>query len=300
MTATRLHDDGSQVHATFSDGTDGSFGVVIGADGIYSQTRKTIFPDAPEPQFTGQSVWRYNLPRPEGFDALHVYNGPTGVGLVPMSNELISLYATTPEPGNPAFPRSGLAGRMRERLAACASGCVVRASEIAGVLCRIGAVMPNDLPHIHEDDRVYVAAEMNAFLHAWLMQYPGVRFNDPSWISLAGPSWHPLRWTWTLERLGIPVDLSCRTTGDPTPMAVATIVGAHILGVHEPELVDYTRRVAWAVGSELLSVTFVCDDGWKFVSADPCPRIDAVVAGAVIERVFGRDGVSLDSRCGAA
>ena len=49
-----------------------------------------------------------------------------------------------------------------ERLAACASGCVVRASEIAGVLCRIGAVMPNDLPHIHEDDRVYVAAEMNA------------------------------------------------------------------------------------------------------------------------------------------
>ena len=83
-------------------------------------------------------------------------------------------------------------------------------------------------------------------------------------------------------------------------MAVATIVGAHILGVHEPELVDYTRRVAWAVGSELLSVTFVCDDGWKFVSADPCPRIDAVVAGAVIERVFGRDGVSLDSRCGAA
>jgi hypothetical protein len=187
-----------------------------------------------------------------------------------------------------------------ERLAACASGCVVRASEIAGVLCRIGAVMPNDLPHIHEDDRVYVAAEMNAFLHAWLMQYPGVRFNDPSWISLAGPSWHPLRWTWTLERLGIPVDLSRRTTGDPTPMAVATIVGAHILGVHEPELVDYTRRVAWAVGSELLSVTFVCDDGWKFVSADPCPRIDAVVAGAVIERVFGRDGVSLDSRCGAA
>lgn len=139
LTVTELHDDGSQVRAAFSDGTRGSFGVVIGADGIYSQTRKTVFPDAPEPQFTGQSVWRYNFPRPQGFDALHVYNGPTGVGLVPMSNELIYLYATTPEPGNPAFPRSGLAGRMRERLAGCAPAIRRIAEEItddAGVVYR--------------------------------------------------------------------------------------------------------------------------------------------------------------------
>jgi hypothetical protein len=189
-----------------------------------------------------------------------------------------------------------------DRLAACASGRVVRASEIAGVLCRVGAVVPSDLPHIHEEDRVYVAAEMNAFLHAWLMACPGVRFNDPSWISLAGPSWHPLRWTWMLERLGIPVEVSRRSDDDAVAkrVAVATIVGARVLGVHEPELVDYTRRVAHAVRSELLSVTFAHDGCWKFVSADPCPKVDAVIAGALVERVFGRDRALPDSRCGAA
>ena len=120
LTAVTLDDDGDRVHAAFSDGTDGSFDLVIGADGIYSQTRRMIFPDAPRAEFVGQAVWRYSLPRPEGFDALHVYNGPTGVGLVPMSQSSIYIYATTPAPDNPTYPTEGLAVRMRDRLAGCA------------------------------------------------------------------------------------------------------------------------------------------------------------------------------------
>jgi 2-polyprenyl-6-methoxyphenol hydroxylase-like FAD-dependent oxidoreductase len=117
---TGIADTGDAVEVEFSDGGRARYAAVIGADGIYSQMRRTLFPDAPVPQFTGQSVWRYNLPRPEGFDALHVYNGPTGVGLVPMSEAQIYIYATTAEPGNPAYPVAGLAARMRERLAGCA------------------------------------------------------------------------------------------------------------------------------------------------------------------------------------
>ncbi len=119
-TATSLADDGRQVRVTLCDGSEPTFDVCIGADGIYSQTRRRLFPDAPRPTFTGQSVWRYNLERPEGFGALHVYNGATGVGLVPMSQDEIYLYATMPEPGNPDFPTDGLAARMRERLSGCA------------------------------------------------------------------------------------------------------------------------------------------------------------------------------------
>jgi 2-polyprenyl-6-methoxyphenol hydroxylase-like FAD-dependent oxidoreductase len=65
-------------------------------------------------------VWRYNLPRPADLDAMHVYNGPTGAGLVPISRETMYLYATTPEPGNPRHPLDGLAALMRERLSGCA------------------------------------------------------------------------------------------------------------------------------------------------------------------------------------
>ena len=116
VVAESLRDDGSQVHVDFSDGKSESFDVVIGADGVYSQTRKMIMPDVGEPEFTGQSVWRYNFPRPPDLDALHAYNGPTGVGLVPISKELMYMYVTTPEPGKPRYPEDELAAAMRSKL----------------------------------------------------------------------------------------------------------------------------------------------------------------------------------------
>jgi 2-polyprenyl-6-methoxyphenol hydroxylase-like FAD-dependent oxidoreductase len=114
------HDDGDGVAVTLSDGSAARYDLVIGADGVYSQARATIFPDAAKPEYTGQAVWRYNLPRPPELDALHAYNGPTGVGLVPMSADLMYLFATTPEPENPWYPRDGLTARMREKLSSCA------------------------------------------------------------------------------------------------------------------------------------------------------------------------------------
>lgn len=116
VTATELRDDGAGVDVTFSDGRHERFDIVIGADGLHSETRRRLFPDAPQPAFTGQSVWRYNLPRPEGMDALHVYNGRIGAGLVPISADLIYLFITTPEPGNPRYPSEGLAAAMRAKL----------------------------------------------------------------------------------------------------------------------------------------------------------------------------------------
>jgi len=117
VTATMLEDDGTGVDVRFSDGSVGRFDIVVGADGVYSQTRATVMPDAPKPRFTGQSVWRYNFPRPAGLDTLHVYNGRIGIGLVPISNELMYMYVTTPEPSNPRYPRDQLAANMRAKLA---------------------------------------------------------------------------------------------------------------------------------------------------------------------------------------
>lgn len=116
VTALLLDDDGDGVSVRFSDGSEGRYDLVIGADGVFSQTRRTILPDAPEPEFTGQSVWRYNFPRPADVDCLRAYDGPIGMGLVPLSDSLMYMYVTTPEPGNPRYPREGLAAAMRARL----------------------------------------------------------------------------------------------------------------------------------------------------------------------------------------
>ncbi len=120
LTVTDLADDGQAVTARFSDGTSGVYDLVVGADGVYSETRAMILPDAEKPQFTGQAVWRYNFPRPVELDALQVYNGPTGAGLVPMSESTMYMYVTTPEPDNPRYAVEGIAAKMREKIAHCA------------------------------------------------------------------------------------------------------------------------------------------------------------------------------------
>ena len=116
MTATDLNDDGSGVTARFSDGSQGRYDAVVAADGLYSDTRARLFPDAPQPRFVGQGVWRYNFPRVGTESSIAVYEGPTGVGLVPTSPTLMYMYVTTPEPDNPRYPRDGIAAAMRDKL----------------------------------------------------------------------------------------------------------------------------------------------------------------------------------------
>ncbi len=114
--AERIEDEGESVNVTFSDGSTGRYDLVVGADGLYSTTRRMLFPEAPEPTFTGQGVWRHNFPIEPGLDSLQAYEGPIGMGLVPLGKSLMYLYVTSPEPGNPRYPRAGLAEAMRAKL----------------------------------------------------------------------------------------------------------------------------------------------------------------------------------------
>jgi 2-polyprenyl-6-methoxyphenol hydroxylase-like FAD-dependent oxidoreductase len=139
VTVQSIDDLGDAVDVRFSDGSADQFDIVLGADGVYSQTRTMVLPDAEKPVFTGQAVWRYNFPRPADLDALHVYNGPTGIGLVPISQSLMYMYVTTPEPDNPRYETAGLAARMRAKLAGTAPAIQELATQItddAGVVYR--------------------------------------------------------------------------------------------------------------------------------------------------------------------
>jgi 2-polyprenyl-6-methoxyphenol hydroxylase-like FAD-dependent oxidoreductase len=130
VTATRFDDHGDGVTVAFSDGSAGRYDFVIGADGIYSQTRRTIFPEALGPEFTGQAVWRYNLERPDDVVSLHAYEGPIGAGLMPLSQELMYMFLTTPEPDNRRYPREQLAEAMRSKLDGLAPALVALGEKI--------------------------------------------------------------------------------------------------------------------------------------------------------------------------
>ncbi|MGC1458408.1 MAG: FAD-dependent oxidoreductase [Steroidobacteraceae bacterium] len=130
ITVNALEDRGACVGVRFSNGDAGTFDLVVGADGLYSQTRAMVFPEAVAPAFTGQAVWRYSLASPADLDALHVYNGAIGAGLVPMGKGLMYLYLTTPEPGNPRYARQELAAAMREKASGCAPAIRTLAQQI--------------------------------------------------------------------------------------------------------------------------------------------------------------------------
>jgi 2-polyprenyl-6-methoxyphenol hydroxylase-like FAD-dependent oxidoreductase len=62
---TSIDDRGANVDVVFSDGTDGTFDLVIGADGIHSTVRRLVFA-GPAARLAGQVAWRYIVAgRPE-------------------------------------------------------------------------------------------------------------------------------------------------------------------------------------------------------------------------------------------
>jgi 2-polyprenyl-6-methoxyphenol hydroxylase-like FAD-dependent oxidoreductase len=118
VTAEGLAQHPDHVDVTFTDGSTGRYDLVIGADGAYSRVRRLLFGDRYTPQFVGQSVWRHNFPRRPDNDALQTYRDTQGnsAGIVPLADDLVYLYVTTKEPGNPRFPRDELASLMRDRM----------------------------------------------------------------------------------------------------------------------------------------------------------------------------------------
>ena len=121
VTFETLHDNGDCVALAFSDGTAGRYDLVVGADGNYSAVRKALWPEA-TPKFTGQGVWRYNVPRPADLEWSDIYlgadNGYRGkAGYCPLTPTEMYIFAVIEEPGNPRFAPASLAVEMRKRLA---------------------------------------------------------------------------------------------------------------------------------------------------------------------------------------
>lgn len=117
VTFESLSDNGESVGVRFTDGTSGTYDLVIGADGNYSAVRKALWPDA-SPQYTGQGVWRYNVPRPQDLEWSDIYVGKAKgkVGYCPLTEEDMYIFAVFEEPGNPRFAPETLADEMRKRL----------------------------------------------------------------------------------------------------------------------------------------------------------------------------------------
>lgn len=95
VTFTEMNHLINGVEVTFTDGTTDTYELVIGADGLYSQVRKTQFPAAAEPKYVGQGVWRAVLPRlPEVNNTMMWVGQNLKAGLNPMSKDQMYMFVT--------------------------------------------------------------------------------------------------------------------------------------------------------------------------------------------------------------
>lgn len=94
-TFTDVRQNADDVTVTFTDGQQRTYDLLIGADGLYSQVRSALFPDAPKPRYTGQCVWRAVLPRPAELHRATMWIGPkVKTGVNPVSNDQMYLFVT--------------------------------------------------------------------------------------------------------------------------------------------------------------------------------------------------------------
>lgn len=178
---------------------------------------------------------------------------------------------------------------------AVAGGSPVATQDVQAVLVRLPWVREHDVFRVDAADRAYAAAEMSAFLLAWLSALRCPVINRPTTSCLAGPLWRPQRWVVAAASVGLRVAAVRCTTGAATdsrgqateaPTVIATVVGEHCLGVEEPTLAVRLCELARVAGAEVLTIGLSdATADARFVAASPWPDLaDDDVLDAVLAR----------------
>jgi 2-polyprenyl-6-methoxyphenol hydroxylase-like FAD-dependent oxidoreductase len=117
LTVNAILDEGAGVQVTFTDGSKGTYDLVVGADGILSKVRSLVFGDY-KPNYVGSSVWRYAFKRHPDLDTGYMFFGKRAkLGLIPMTAETMYMFVVTAEgDDNPFIPEAELVPRLKAYL----------------------------------------------------------------------------------------------------------------------------------------------------------------------------------------
>ncbi|MBV8217464.1 MAG: FAD-dependent oxidoreductase [Solirubrobacterales bacterium] len=154
VTVAALDRTDDNVDVRFTDGTRGSYDLVVGADGCHSAVRRMMLGDAaPEPRFLGQVVWRALVERPAEVTGLWMFYGSRHkTGFTPLTPERMYVFLVEPAQDRTRPAPAERPGLMRELLA-----------EFGGVMAEVRET-------IRDPDQVDVRA-----LEALLLEPPWYR-----------------------------------------------------------------------------------------------------------------------------
>lgn len=97
VTVTALENTGSGVDVAFSDGTSGTYDLVIGADSVSSVVRELRFPHMGDLPRTGQGCWRISIDKPPMLEKGEMYFGHKyTVGITRCAPNKVYMWMLTP------------------------------------------------------------------------------------------------------------------------------------------------------------------------------------------------------------
>jgi hypothetical protein len=169
-----------------------------------------------------------------------------------------------------------------------ADGRVVRPEAIGGLVNRVRHLPTQHFASAAPGDREYAAAELSAFMLAWLNGVAGRVINPPKPLSLDGSAFEPTTLVHLAAMAGLPTtrwrQSTCQCEHEERALLAAThsivILDDRMFGPVIPRsLQDAARRLAALLGVPLLQVFLrqSKESGWRFV--DATGHVDFRVAG---------------------
>ncbi len=105
------------IDVTLSDGTQSSYDLLAGFDGIRSTVRQHVVGDAFVPRPSGFGAWRVQIPRPDDVVGMEFLQGVgSKTGAMPLSHDLMYLFHIRPEAPDSQFERSERLDLLRDRM----------------------------------------------------------------------------------------------------------------------------------------------------------------------------------------
>ncbi|MDH6269570.1 2-polyprenyl-6-methoxyphenol hydroxylase-like FAD-dependent oxidoreductase [Rhizobium sp. SG_E_25_P2] len=89
----------SKSRVRFENGSVAEYDLIVGADGIYSDTRTRLFPQTPAPRYAGQLCWRLMTDRHPSIERRTFFlGGLAKVGLNPVSKDQMYMFYLEAQP----------------------------------------------------------------------------------------------------------------------------------------------------------------------------------------------------------